>query len=171
MKKNIVFVLIAVGIFFFIFQKNTIERLMDVEYPIVATDESGEKEFTPDRGSVVEMSDLIEPGLINIIHLYRSSCAGCQIMDSNIAKLLAIRPDVAVTLIPSPGVIGYQARSLGKVLEIQFVPFIIIFDRNGDQLAINDGENSAGTDFIYDWLNAEVDRINKQKREEWLRNR
>ncbi len=168
MKSLIIFVTIATAIYFFVTRETVIDRFMNVDYPTVVTEDSGVKEYTPERGKVVEMSDLAVSGLINIIHIYKPSCNGCKIMNRNIGKLLALRPDIAVTPVVSSSVVSYQARSLDEILNIKFVPFIIVFDRNGVQVAINDGDDRSGTDFVSDWLNAEVAKKNKQLKEEWL---
>lgn len=172
MKKITLLIIIAVISFYIFNKETTIDLFMEVEFPIVASEESGIKEFSPKRGSIVEMTDLIEPGLLNIIHMYRANCGACREMDKLLNQLVSIRPDVAITLIPSVGTVGYQARNKGKVLEIQLLPMVIIFDRLGKQVAINDDDGgSEGSDFVYNWLKAEIKRLNKKGLEKYLRNR
>ena len=168
--NKVIGIILVLGIGYWIFGHETVvDRLMDVEHPIQATEASGVQYYDPEPGSVFDMADLAEPGLITVVHLYKPSCRGCKIMDKELDKLLSIRPDIAIRQVPSPGVIGYQAVSQGEELNVNFVPFILVFDGTGQQLASDNGEENEGEDLLVDWLNSEVDRKNDELRAEWER--
>jgi len=168
MKMSIVLLLIAAAIYLYEGEKTTIEKLMDVEYPIFISKDSGFQEYTPKEGAVINMAELIEPGHINIIHLYNPTCDGCTIMDNNLNKMLLIRPDIAITAVLSPHMVNYQAKIADRILNVKYVPFIIIYNRKGELVAVNDGDEREASALLYEWLNEEVRRKNKQNKKEWL---
>ena len=170
MKKYLFLFVIAGVIFWLASKESMIDKLMAVEFPIQESEKVEVRLFEPERGSVVDMSALTSLGRITVVHLHKPSCRGCQIFTNNIAKLQSIRPDVAVTQVDS--IAGtYTPTNQGVDLNVKFVPFVLIFDETGKLLAADDGDEKEGRNLFSDWLNAEIDRKNKQMREEWERKR
>jgi len=171
MKKKI-FLIIFVGIVYLFFSRETdVDKLMDVQFPITISEGSGIQFFDPEKQSTVDMADQLEQGLVTVVYLYKSTCKSCQIFDTNLNKLVSFRPDVAVTKIPGPGIGRYKAKYMGEKLNVRFLPFIMIFDRDGRLVSSDNGENHEGYDLFYEWLQEEVDRKNAQLKEEWIRSK
>ena len=154
--------------FWFLNRETLVDRLMHVNFPIATSINSGKQYYDPERNEMVDMSRLIEDGLVTVIHLSKSSCNGCKILNRNIDKLLSIRPDIAVVEIPAPGSVGYKAMNRGKELNVKFVPFILIYDKSGKLVAVNDGDKREGTDLFMEWINEEINRKNMQLRDGWV---
>lgn len=167
MKNKIFLVILICFIAWFVSRETVIDKLMAVEFPITITQNSGIRFYDPEYHSTVDMADQPETGLASIVYLYKASCKSCQIFDKNLSKFVRFRPDVAVTKIPGPGIGRYNAAYMGEKLNVRFLPFIMIFDRNGKLLASDSGETHEGYDLFYEWLQEEVDRKNAQLKEEW----
>lgn len=167
MKNKVFLVVLFVVVFLFISRETVVDKLMEVEYPISTTQNSGIQFYDPERSSTVDMADQSENGLVSVVYLYKSSCKSCQVFDKNLAKLVRFRPDIAVAKIPGPGIGQYYANYMGEKLNVRFLPFIMIFDREGNLIASDDGEKHDGYDLFYEWLREEVDRKNAQLKEEW----
>ena len=165
-NKFLILIVVAAAIWHFAYE-STMDKLMKVEYPIAVQESSGEQYYDPERYSVVDMNDMSETGLVTLVHLYKKGCRGCEIFNSNLGKLMSLRPDIAVVQIPTPGVANYNATYKGEKLNIKSVPFVMIFDQEGNLLASNDGDERHGVELSIEWLNEEVDRKNKQLKEEW----
>lgn len=171
MKNKIVLVFLIGIVVWFINRETVIDKLMAVEFPIATTQKSGIQFYDPERYETVDMAEQIEKGVVTLVHLYKTSCRGCTVLNTNIDKLVRFRPDVAVTKIPAPGVANYKATYMGEKLNVKFLPFVMIFDREGKLVASDDGEKHEGFDLFYEWLQEEVDRKNSQLKEDWERKR
>lgn len=171
MKSKIIIIITLGIIFWFLNRETLVDKLMQADFPITASTKSGKQYYDPERNETVDMSRLIEDGLVTVIHLSKSSCNGCKIFNRNIDKLLLIRPDVAVVEVPAPGSVGYRATNRGKELNVKFVPFILIYDKTGKLVAVNDGDKREGTDIFMEWLSEEIDRKNTQLRDDWVKNK
>lgn len=169
MKNKIILGVVLVLAYLFISRETVIDKLMDVDFPISVTQESGIQFYDPEHYSTVDMADQPEMGLVSVVYLYKASCKSCQVFDKNLNKLVGLRPDVAVTKIPGPGIGRYKATYMGEKLNVRFLPFIMIFDREGKLVVSDEGEKHEGYDLFYEWLNDEVDRKNVQLKEEWIR--
>ena len=170
MKSKILLVtLIVIGMFFTL-RETLMDKLMEVEFPISIKEGSGIQFYDPKRNSTADVADQLEHGLVTVVYFYKSSCKSCQIFDTNLNKMVSFRPDIAVTKIPGPGIGGFNAAYMGKELNIRFLPFIMIFDREGKLVAEDNGDKHEGYDLFYEWLEEEVDRKNAQLKEEWIRN-
>ena len=167
-NKFLIIIVVIVAIWYLAYE-SVMDKLMKVEYPITVQEASGEQYYDPKRYSVVDMEDMRVSGLATVIHLYKKGCRGCEILNSNLGKLMSLRPDIAVVQIPSPWVVNYKATYKGNKLNIKSVPFVMIFDREGNLLASDDGKDRHGVDLSIEWLNEEVGRKNEQLREEWER--
>ena len=167
MNNKFLILIVVLAIWHFAYE-STMDKLTQVEYPIVVQEGSGEQYFDPKPDSVVDMDEMKEAGLVTFVHLYKKGCRGCEILNSNLDKLMSLRPDIAVVQIPSPGVANYEARYKGEKLNINSVPFVMIFDREGNLLASDNGDERHGVELSIEWLNEEVDRKNKQLKEEWV---
>lgn len=166
-NKFLILIAIVAAIWHFAYE-STMDKLMKVEYPIAVQSGSGEQYYDPKRYSVVDMDDMREPGLVTLVHLYKKGCRGCETLNNNIGKLVQYRPDVAVLQIPAPGMANYTANYKGEKLNVKFLPFVMIFDREGNLLASDDGKEHEGFDLFYEWMQEEVDRKNEQIRDEWM---
>jgi len=171
MKIKIILGIVLVVIYLFVSSETEVDKLMDVEFPISIKEQSGIQFYDPEYNSIVDMADQLERGLVSVVYLYKASCKSCQIFDKNLAKLVSLRPDISVTKIPSPGIGRYRANYMGEKLNVKFLPFVMIFDREGKLIAADNGKIYQGRGLFHEWLNEEVDRKNDQLKEEWLRNR
>jgi len=170
MIKKLMLVAIAAGIGWYIFfHKSTVDKMMAVHEPIQVSEDSGIHEYTPRRSSIVEVTDLVVTGQMNIIYLHRESCARCRILYSNLKQILQYRPDVRVLKVSSTNDVGgYQLQYRGDNINIQFDPYVFIFDKDGNILGRDIKGDDDGRELVYSWMNAEIDRVNEKAREKWL---
>jgi len=161
--KKLLLVGVVGAILFFVMHDSNMSELMDIDEPLVASENSGEFFIEPGRGDVIEMDDYVKQGLITVIHINDKSCDRCRYLNKFITQHLKFRPDIAVVQIPAPGVAGYSPEYRGKPMHVDFVPYILIFDREGNLMA-SDEKDNAGEDLLRDWINEEVARQNKMLR-------
>ena len=106
----------------------------------------------PDPGAACE------PAHITVLAYTSDSCPGCRKLKNHLARLLAIRPDVAVRMVD----LGHRWGGLDyKSLygtEIRSVPHILLFDADGNLVAADDAKDKDGLELLYEWLNAEINR-------------
>ena len=170
MKNKILLIVIVGVVFWFVSRETMMDKLMDVQFPIVAKQESGIQFYDPEPGSTVDVADQLERGLVTMVYFYNDNCRGCQIFDTNLNKLVKLRPDIAVTKMPV-GKVGYKVRYMGEKLNAKNLPFIMIFDKNEKLLVSDNGDEHEAYTTFYEWLQEEVDRKNTQLKEEWLQSK
>lgn len=170
MKNKILLVVIVGVVFWFVNRETMMDKLMDVQFPIVAKQESGIQFYDPEPGSTVDVVEQLERGLVTMVYFYNSKCKSCQIFDTNLKKLVQLRPDIAVTKMPVEK-IKYKVRYMGEKLNVKNLPFIMIFNKNEKLLVSDNGDEHEAYTTFYEWLQEEVDRKNVQLKEEWEQKR
>ena len=125
---------------------------------------SGIQEVTADAPFNAE--DYLEPGQPTIIELYSSSCPGCKLLHDHFRRFLRVRPDVAVTQIHLGRYWSSEAVWQSYRVDVKTVPHIIIYGPNGKLIAEDNGKDKSGLDFLYDWMNDEINKDLKKRYEE-----
>ena len=124
---------------------------------------SGIQEVTPYHPFNVE--DYVEPDQPTIIELYSSSCPGCKRLHDHFRRFLRVRPDVAVTQIHLGRYWSSKDAWNSYRVDVYSVPHIIIYGPNGKLIAEDNGKDKSGLEFLYDWMNDEINKDAKKRYE------
>lgn len=165
MKKIFIIIVIGVAGFFAyqhfsgkgLFGDNTMVAYGAVEFEAG----SGIQEVTPDVPFNAE--DYVEPDQPTIIELYSSSCPGCKRLHGHLKQFLRARPDVAVTQIHIGRYWSSESVRESYGVDVKTVPHIIIYGPNGKLIAEDNGRDKSGLEFLYDWMNDEINKDLKRR--------
>ena len=97
-----------------------------------------------------------EPAHITVLAYTSDSCPGCRKLTTHLARLVQMRPDVAVRIVDLGQRWGGMDYKNLYGIELRTVPHILLFDAEGQLLAEDKGRDKAGLNLLYDWLNAEL---------------
>lgn len=164
MKHVLVFVLIALSIYYLAIRKTELDTLM---VPVANYTEAQvgnhfvemEQERLP-----VEPWQLAEPGVITVIYFYDEKCPSCRVLDGNLVDFLRVRPDVAVRKVR----VGPEEKDFAKAnvdyqWRIFMSPCILIFSKDGKLIAADDRTATTGQKLLYKWINAELRKDYERK--------
>ena len=168
MKK--IFIIIVIGVAgFFAYQhfsgKGSFGDNTKVAYGAAEFEAgSGIQEVTPYHPFNAE--DYVEPDQPSIIELYSSSCPGCKRLHGHLKQFLRVRPDVVVTQIHLGRYWSSEAVWESYKVDVKTVPHIIIYGPDGKLVAKDNGTDKSGLEFLYDWMNEEINKaLRKQYKE------
>ncbi|MRI31416.1 hypothetical protein EOPP23_00235 [Endozoicomonas sp. OPT23] len=103
--------------------------------------------------------EMLKPGYINVIFISDPTCEPCQNMAKRDKRLLNARTDVAITRIEIDRFDTHFRDVRARYdVNMRYVPFQAIFDRKGQLIAIDDGEDSAGWDYYLKELHNNIPR-------------
>ena len=124
-------------------------------------DEAGIQEVEHEGTFFAE--NLIVTGLPTIIEFCTKECPGSKRLNRHFDQFLKLRPDVAVRQIYLPN--NWQPEEVREEYQVDVgsVPHIIIYDPDGDLVVQDDGRNKEGFDFLYKWMNDEIQKDWEQK--------
>ncbi|MGD9074246.1 MAG: thioredoxin family protein [Desulfobacteraceae bacterium] len=125
---------------------------------------SGIQEVTPYDPFNAE--DYVEPDQPSIIELYSSSCPGCKRLHGHLKRFLKVRPDVVVTQIHLGRYWSSEDVWNSYRVDVYSVPHIIIYGPNGKLIAKDNGKDKSGLEFLYDWMNDEINKDLKKRYEQ-----
>ena len=168
MKK--IFIIIVIGVAgFFAYQhfsgKGSFGDNTMVAYGAVEFEAgSGIQEVTPYDPFNAE--DYVEPDQPTIIELYSSSCPGCKRLHGHLKQFLRVRPDVVVTQIHLGRYWSSESVWESYRVDVKTVPHIIIYGPNGKLIAEDNGTDKSGLEFLYDWMNDEINKDLKRRYKE-----
>jgi len=91
---------------------------------------SVEKITVISRGERVEIGAFVVKGKVTIFDFYADWCGPCKVIGPKIEALVAEKEDVVVRKID---IVNWESE-VAKQYEIQFVPNIQVYDRNGNQV-------------------------------------
>lgn len=96
---------------------------------------------------------LAERGVYTVVYFHDAECGACARLDTDLADFLAVRPDVAVRKIRiEHGAAGYAEATRNYQLRIYQAPFVLIYGKEGQLVAADDGIQSAGFDTLQTWI-------------------
>ena len=107
--------------------------------------------------------EYIEPEQPTIIEFYSEICVGCKNLHEHYKQFLRIRPDVAVKQIRLDTHWQPQHVWDAHQVEIATTPHIIIYGPDGRLIAQDEGKDKSGFDFLYKWMNDEIQREWKER--------
>ncbi len=99
---------------------------------------------------------LRQQGRVTVVEYFTTWCPACRSMPRNYSPLLEQRPDVSVQRVQLPDQyeFPYARRDFG--IRLCSVPHITIFDAEGEIVAEDTCSETAGTETLFDWINAEI---------------
>ena len=100
-----------------------------------------------DLGDYGELPKAVE-GRHTIVVIYLPSCRACRRMDRRLDDLLTVRPDVAVLKVK-------YSPQLAQDLEVDSVPYVVIYGADGTLLAADDARSRPGSKLLDAWIRAE----------------
>ena len=126
-----------------------------------AEDEAGLEVVEPEGMFLAE--DYIVSGLPTVIVFGSKKCPGTKKLNQHFNRFLDLRWDVAVRQIylPDswhPGTVRDEYQ-----IEVAAVPHIIIYDSDGELVAKDEGRDKKGFDFLYKWMNDEIQKDWEEK--------
>ena len=125
---------------------------------------SGIQEATPYHPFNPE--DYVEPDQPTIIELYSVSCPGCKRLHGHLKQFLRARPDVVVTQIHLGRYWSSQDVWDSYEVDVYSVPHIFIYGADGKLIAKDNGDDKSGLEFLYNWMNDEINKALKKQYEE-----
>ena len=107
--------------------------------------------------------NFIVSGLPTVIAIGTKRCPGTKRLKTHFKQFLELRSDVAVRQIYLPD--DWQPADVMEEyqLDVGSVPHIIIYDPNGELVAQDEGRDKKGFDFLYKWMNEEIQHDWKEK--------
>ncbi len=153
MQKLVIIIficLIGFGVYRYIAGDNPIvaygEQVFSKESALTDVDLYGE--FVADK--------YIENGQPTIFDFYTDNCKGCKILDGHLNNFLAIRDDVIVRKIRLDTYWQPDDILENHKIDIGSTPHIIIYNPEGKLVAEDKGQDKSGFDFLYAWMNDEI---------------
>jgi len=164
MKHVVIFILIAISIYFLAIRKSDLDKLL-VPITTYTEAQTGNRYVDIDPAKLpITPHELAELGVITIVYFHDNECHGCQQMDRDLTDFLRIRPDVAIRKIAmSPGNDGYTEAIRDYQWRVYTAPCILIFGPNRKLIAGDDGVDGRGFDLLEDWMRAELTKAANQK--------
>jgi len=153
MKYLFIILVLMGGVYHFTMASDPVDDLMQ---RLSVKEGAGIKVLTQQGGAGFNVYDLPVPGLMTIVEFYTESCPGCKKLKSQYKRFLKVRPDVAVRRVrmPDDWQPDWAKRQFG--LMIGSTPHVLVFNENGEPVAMDEGENKAGFTMLYAWMNAEL---------------
>jgi hypothetical protein len=126
-----------------------------------AEDEAGLEVVEPEGEFLAE--DYIISGLPTVILFGTKMCPGTKRLKTQFKQFLNLRSDVAVRQIYLPN--DWQPDDVREEYQIDVgsVPHIIIYDSDGELVAQDEGRDKKGFEFLYKWMNDEIQKDWKEK--------
>ena len=159
LKLWLLILLILVGVYL-VNRDDPVDALVASAELIVHQAESGIQQLKGEGGSSFDPTDLAQPGLVTVVEFYTDACPGCKRLRQHYKRFLKQRPDVAVRRVwmPDNWSVVWAQRHFG--LDIGSTPHIHIYDAQGQPVAVDVGNDKAGFDLLYEWMNAELKKGN-----------
>jgi hypothetical protein len=158
MKYVIGAIVLGIAIYYFGIRGSDVERLL---MPVTAAPESivqdSHVEFDQ-RSLPLNDTTYLEAGQYTIIYYHWAQCPACRQLDSQLPPFLNLRKDVVVRRIQlannwsTRGALRDFNRNIGAT------PFILIFNPEGKLVAADEGTGRNGSDLLYKWMNAELEK-------------
>jgi len=163
MRHLIVLLLLGAGIYYFGFRGSEVDRLLKPVQPVSA--ETPQNMFVePDYRSVpIDDRQYLVAGQYTIIYYHWAQCPGCRRLDSDLLRFLDLRKDTVVRKIKLANNWSVEGAKHDFGRNIGITPFVVIFAPNGKLIKNDEGTNGRGTNFLYDWMNAEFQKDWKKK--------
>lgn len=164
MKHVLVFILIALGIYYLAIRKTDLDALM---VPVANYTEAqvGNRfvEMEPER-LPIQPWQLAEPGVNTVVYFHDEKCPSCRVLDGNLADFLRARPDVSVRKVRvGPEEKDYAKANVDYQWRIFMSPCILIFNKDGKLVAADDRTETTGQKLLYQWINAELRKDYERK--------
>lgn len=165
MKHVLVFITVALAIYFLAIKKSDLDILM-VPVTNYTEAQTGNRfvELEPSQFPTTP-KQLAEYGVITVVYFHDENCSGCRQLDQNLTDFLSVRPDVAVrkvSMSPEPRY-GYAQAIRNYQSKIYMAPFILIFGKNGKVIAADDKLDGAGYELLQEWIARELNKAANKK--------
>lgn len=163
MMRHIVFFLfIVAGLYFVNNYESEVDELVGSEYPVL--EGSGIAEVDVDGERYDYLSEVVE-GTYTVLYFYSNSCPTCRRTDSDLKRFNKVRPDVAIRKFDLGDEWSGDDAYNTYGLRIRAVPFILVYDPDGQLVAEDVGLDNEGAEYLYDWMNAEYRKAWEREKE------